>query len=248
MALAYGEALIAGIIDSYTTETQGQASTVRFNVATVLGEGENQITALVPCVARNDLATLFNKQHRNGDRVFVQGEIVSRVWYEGEAKRSDIEINALLIKSLSSETEFTLNYARASGNMCADPELRQTQSGRAVCSVSVAVNYGTTQNRLTAFVPCVFWGKTAEFVARYFHKGAPIFVGGTLQSRTWETQSGALRKTTELTSYMAKFVVGKADAANEAYNSYGGGNLNAMPSYSDNGNYEELGGEEELPF
>ena len=59
-----------------------------------------------------------------------------------------------------------------------DAETRYTQGGDAVCSLSLAYNYGRKGddgNRPTQWVDATLWGKRAEALAQYLTKGSLIF-------------------------------------------------------------------------
>ena len=76
------------------------------------------------------------------------------------------------------------------GRLTKDPELKYTQGGTAVASLSVANNKTFTQNgekkEQVSFFNCTAWGKLAETLSKYVHKGDKIAVEGRLQQRTWE--------------------------------------------------------------
>lgn len=76
-----------------------------------------------------------------------------------------------------------MNLSIISGRMVKDPEVRYTNSGKAVCSFTVAVNDGKDKAQ---FVPCVAWEKTAETIGKWFDKGSPITLTGHLSCRVWE--------------------------------------------------------------
>jgi single-strand DNA-binding protein len=80
------------------------------------------------------------------------------------------------------------------GRLCADPELRQTQSGVACCRFRVAVNRQfankQTGEREADFISCEAWRQTAEFVSKYFFKGQMIAVEGSLRNNDWTDQNG----------------------------------------------------------
>ena len=81
---------------------------------------------------------------------------------------------------------FNLNKVILGGRITADPELKKTDSGIAVCSFSLAINRKNKDGeQQTDFVNCVAWRKTAEFVAQYFKKGSCICIVGSIQTRTW---------------------------------------------------------------
>lgn len=98
-----------------------------------------------------------------------------------------------------------MNSVQLLGNLARDPEVRYTQSGRAVATFTVAASNtyidsatnGTKEQ--TAFVNCVAWGKLGEAVGNY-RKGNRLFVEGRLQTRSYETQDGQKRYVTEVVS------------------------------------------------
>lgn len=92
------------------------------------------------------------------------------------------------------------------GNLTADPELKQTQSGLSVCSFSIAVNRKMAKNGECDFINIQAWRQTAEFVSRYFKKGKPILVCGQLQTRQWEDKQGNKRTVTEVVADEVSFV------------------------------------------
>ena len=95
-----------------------------------------------------------------------------------------------------------LNTICIMGRLAADPEIKYTQNGTAVVSVSVAVERKIvserTGKRECDFLPCVFWGKTAEFVSKYFAKGRMIAVEGRVETRQWEDKFEQRRLSIEI--------------------------------------------------
>lgn len=90
-----------------------------------------------------------------------------------------------------------MNSVNISGRLTKDPELKTTQSNLSVCSFGVAVDRPGVKDR-SDFIDCVAWRNTAEFVSKYFRKGDPIEVTGTLTTRNWEDQNGNRRKSVEV--------------------------------------------------
>lgn len=96
-----------------------------------------------------------------------------------------------------------LNRVQLIGNVTRDPELRTTATGQNVCSFGVATNsqwtdaQGQKQSR-AEFHNLVAWGKLAEICSQYLNKGKKVYVEGRLQTRDWEAQDGAKRRTTEI--------------------------------------------------
>ena len=144
------------------------------------------------------------------------------------------------------------------GNMTADPELRQTTSGISVCSFSIAVNRRfskSEQNQQSVdFINVVAWRQQAEFVSRYFKKGNPILVCGQLQTRTWTDNQGQKRYATDVVADEVSFVGpasqgGISEDDRPAQQSYTPAAYGA-PSFNNtqNNNFEEIPGDESLPF
>jgi single-strand DNA-binding protein len=96
-----------------------------------------------------------------------------------------------------------VNKAIIVGNVGRDPEVRYTQSGRAVASFSVATSErfqdkdGQNQER-TEWHRVVAWGRLAEICGEYLRKGKQVYIEGRLQTRDWEDKDGHKRYTTEV--------------------------------------------------
>ena len=95
-----------------------------------------------------------------------------------------------------------LNRITILGRLTRDPELRRTQSGVAVTTITVAVDrdYKSSESgeREADFFNVVAWRQTAEFVSKYFSKGRVIGVDGRMQSRKWQDKSGNNRVSWEI--------------------------------------------------
>lgn len=101
------------------------------------------------------------------------------------------------------------------GRLGQDPELKQTGSGQAVCTLNVATSEnwkdrdGNRQER-TEWHRIVIWGKQAENSAKYLAKGRQVYLEGRLQTRSWETPDGQKRYTTEIVASTVQFLGGGA--------------------------------------
>jgi single-strand DNA-binding protein len=89
------------------------------------------------------------------------------------------------------------------GRTSKDPELKTTQSGQKVCSLSLATNHdwkdkNGTKNSKTAWHNLVFWGKLAEIVGQYVTKGQELYVEGRIEYREYEAKDGHKVKVTEI--------------------------------------------------
>jgi single-strand DNA-binding protein len=85
-----------------------------------------------------------------------------------------------------------INSVVLTGRLANDPDLRTTQSGTQSAKFSLAVNRKNKQpNQPDAdFINCVAFGKTAETIAQYLHKGSLIGVEGRLQTGKYDNQIG----------------------------------------------------------
>lgn len=94
-----------------------------------------------------------------------------------------------------------LNRCIIMGRLTRDPELRRTQSGKAVTSVTLAVDRdfnGQNGEKETDFIDIVAWGNTAEFLCNYFSKGRMAVAEGRLQIRDWTDKDGNKRRNAEI--------------------------------------------------
>ena len=82
-----------------------------------------------------------------------------------------------------------MNICAFIGRMVYDPELKQTKNGNSYLPVRIAIDR-RDKDKNTDFISCRAWGKTAEFIFKYFHKGDPIEILGRLQSESYEKQDG----------------------------------------------------------
>lgn len=80
-----------------------------------------------------------------------------------------------------------MNKIFISGNLAKDPEIRYTQSGKAVMRTSIAVRRPFSKEKdATDFFNIEAWEKTAEFFGRYLSKGSKILIEGRLQNNVYE--------------------------------------------------------------
>lgn len=141
-----------------------------------------------------------------------------------------------------------INTTVLMGRLTFEPELKTTPSGVSVVRFQVAVDRGRTKDgeRQADFIDCVAWRQTAEFIARYFHKGSLIAVEGSIQTQTYTDKNGAKRKQVEVLANRASFCGSKSEGGAPSTP-----NEN-VPSYSnagDNTDFEEIvDDDDDLPF
>ena len=80
------------------------------------------------------------------------------------------------------------NTVTVSGNVVRDPELRFTNSNKAVCEFTVAWNQMARdgQEKKAHFFDCVAWEKMAESVSENARRGQRVTVTGRLNFESWE--------------------------------------------------------------
>lgn len=77
------------------------------------------------------------------------------------------------------------------GRLTKNPELRTTQSGKQVCSFTIATN--RINNEECDFINCVVWDKQAENLCKYQSKGNLIGIIGQLRQETYNDTKGNKR-------------------------------------------------------
>ena len=110
-----------------------------------------------------------------------------------------------------------MNQINIIGNLCQEPELKQTTTGKNVVTINLAVKRPFTKDQ-TDFIPIVAWDKQAELLKNYTHKGSKIGVSGTLTTREYKDTSGQNRKVFEVVVGAIDLLDGKtADTPNQDF-------------------------------
>lgn len=111
-----------------------------------------------------------------------------------------------------------LNRWTGTGRLCADPELRYTQSGKAVANMRIAVNgrKRADGSQDTLFLKATAWEKTAEVANEYVKKGDRVGLDGFLKLNEWhDKDTGEKRQMVELTVTGLVFLENKREASEE---------------------------------
>ena len=139
-----------------------------------------------------------------------------------------------------------MNSVNLVGRLTRDPEVRYTDGGKSVAKFTVAVDRRFKQEggQAADFISCVAFGKTAEFVEKYFKQGNKIGVEGRIQTGSYTNKDGVKVYSTDVAVENVEFV--------ESKSSSGGQGFNPEPSLADaNDGFVPLDGaidEGELPF
>ena len=124
-----------------------------------------------------------------------------------------------------------INRVVLTGNLTADPELRNLPSGTSVCKLRVACNTrrkgasGEWEDKPNYFDVTV-WGAQGENSARYLAKGRPVAIDGRLEWREWQDKDGNKRQSVDIVADSVQFLGGRDDTG-------GGGQSNGFTPRSD---------------
>ena len=93
-----------------------------------------------------------------------------------------------------------MNKVIISGRFTKDPEIRYTQSKKAIASFRLAVDDGKGKDgeKKAQFIDFEAWEARAELIDRYFTKGDPVQIIGKVVSENWTDKDGNKRTTTKV--------------------------------------------------
>lgn len=108
-----------------------------------------------------------------------------------------------------------MNLVALYGRLTRDPELKYSQGGTANCFATIAVDRGLNKEKrqqaeangqpTADFISIKAFGKTAEILANYFHKGNRIAVEGRISTGSYE-KNGERVYTTDVVVNRVHFV------------------------------------------
>ena len=103
------------------------------------------------------------------------------------------------------------------GRLTRNPELRYTQTQKAVATFTLAINRPVANDgqKVADFIPIVVWGKQAENVNKYIKQGDQLAVEGRIQTRTFDDQTGQKRYVTEVIAEAVQFLEKKKEQSQQ---------------------------------
>ena len=107
-----------------------------------------------------------------------------------------------------------LNQTVIVGRLVRDPELRETESGKKVTNITLAVprSYKNMNGEYdTDFINCVLWSGVAENTTQYVHKGDLLGIKGRAQSREIQLDNDVKKHCVELVAEKVTFLSSKKD-------------------------------------
>lgn len=138
-----------------------------------------------------------------------------------------------------------MNKVILMGRLCADPEVRysQNENQTAVARYRLAVDrrFKREGDQTADFIPCVAFGKAAQFAEYYLHRSTKIIITGRIQTGSYTNRDGQKVYTTDVVVEEQEFAESKGT---------GGGNAGAAPQTADPDGFMSIpdGIDEELPF
>jgi len=114
-----------------------------------------------------------------------------------------------------------MNKAIMLGRLTKEPEVRQTNTDKVVCSFTIAVNrkFARDGEPTADFFPVVTWNKLAEFCGKYFQKGRQVAIVGRLQNRSWDDADGKKHYETQIIADECYFADSKPNEQPEKHES-----------------------------
>ena len=137
-----------------------------------------------------------------------------------------------------------MNSVQLVGRLTRDPEIRYADGGSAIARFSLAVDrrYKSENGPTADFPNCVAFGRTAEFIEKYFRKGMRMGCQGRIQTGSYTNNDGQKVYTTDVVVESCEFVESKASQQPEENNNgFGPADENGFMNIPD-----DL--DEELPF
>jgi single-strand DNA-binding protein len=108
-----------------------------------------------------------------------------------------------------------INRVMLVGNLTADPEMRHTQGGLAICALRLAVNGrekdGEEWKDRADFFDITVFGRQAEACDQYLSKGKPVAIDGRLRQERWQTDGGDNRSRVKVIADHVQFLNSRED-------------------------------------
>lgn len=107
-----------------------------------------------------------------------------------------------------------MNKSILIGRLTDEPKVNYTDGGSTIARLTLAVDrrFKSDNGPTADFIPCVAFGKTAEFLEKYFHKGNKIAIEGRIQTGSYE-KDGQKVYTTDVVIESCEFVESKGSAS-----------------------------------
>lgn len=112
-----------------------------------------------------------------------------------------------------------MNKVILMGRLTRDPDVRYSagENALAIARYTLAVDrrFHRENEAAADFIPCISFGKTAEFVEKYFRQGMKIVISGRIQTGSYTNREGRKVYTTEVVVEEQEFAESKAQNQNQ---------------------------------
>ena len=141
-----------------------------------------------------------------------------------------------------------MNKVVLMGRLTRDPEVRYSQGENALAiaryTLAVDRRFKRDNEQAADFIPCVVFGKSAEFVEKYFRQGTKVTVCGRIQTGSYTNKDGVKVYTTDVVVEEQEFAESKANSQQNQQSN----NAGPVPDSGDGFMNIPDGVDEELPF
>lgn len=140
-----------------------------------------------------------------------------------------------------------MNNVNLMGRLCGEIELKRTQNGNVCTNFSLAVDRYANGSKTADFIRCVAWGKTAENIGKFFHKGDVLAVHGSIKTGNFTDRNGNKHYTTDVYVTNFYFTGSKTNPQKSNYQNGNSANYNRSP-YPQNSRSSYQNGYYQNPF
>ena len=168
----------------------------------------------------------------------------------GQERRGCLAVS-LRVEPRQEECMANFNKVLLLGYLTRDPVVRYTPAGTAVATFGLATNHRYRQGDETkeevCFVDVTVFGRQADTISVYLHKGSPALIEGRLRWRSWETNDGQRRSKHEVVADAVHFLPRRDDHAADADEGSFGDDAD-MPFVQFGGKKSAQDLDEDIPF
>jgi single-strand DNA-binding protein len=134
-----------------------------------------------------------------------------------------------------------MNQIFLCSRLCNDPDVRYGTNSNAIAKFSIAVDrrFKRDGQPTADFFNCVAFGKTGEFIEKYFHKGSKILLSGEMQNNNYKNKEGQMVYGFQVAVNNVEFAESKSQQSNVQQ---------AKPQQADDSFMQIPDGVDELPF
>lgn len=146
-----------------------------------------------------------------------------------------------------------MNIYSFTGRLGRDCETRFTQAGMAICSFTVAVDYGFGENKGTNWIRCSLFGKRAEGgLPKYLVKGTQVAISGELKVREYDDKDGNKRTSVDVSVDKLDLIGGRGEAQGGGGSQKSGGAGDAPQKssdpFADSPDFADVPVDDDIPF